>query len=221
MMVKITPIEDCGIYSPLPQGPRGPTITEIRADEECNALFLMPDLIWYPEEGFADLNIENGDLQHRQALHSAICICLFTDRRLPNDQKPFDESDDRRGWAGDGFDIDKRKGERALGSLLWTLWRRHLSYEIGKLAEFYALESLQTLIQQGVAARIDVKARTYPSEGRLELMVDVYALDGRIIYDHIFERQWKQTVESEYMRRIDQSGAIAIPKFEDPPRLMR
>lgn len=98
---------------------------------------------------------------------TAIILCLFTDRRRP-DWLPGDAT---RGWHGDEFDIDGASGERAMGSLLWTLERAQMTYETARLAEHYATEALQTLVDQGVLARVEVSAELDAGKGRLALDV--------------------------------------------------
>lgn len=123
-------------------------------------------------------------LQARYPLETAIVICLFTDRRLPDEMAETGQWD-RRGWHGDTFDLDAEAGERAMGSLLWTLDRSALAggaTGVARRAEDYAAEALQTLIDQGLIARFDIEAEVDAAAGRLSLRVAAYDGDGTPTY---------------------------------------
>ncbi len=125
-------------------------------------------------------------LQALYPLETAIVICLFTDRRLPDEMAETGEWD-RRGWHGDTFDLDAEAGERPMGSLLWTLDRSALTNSgtatsVARRAEAYAAEALQTLIDQGLIARFEIEAETDTAAGRLSLRVAAYGGDGARTY---------------------------------------
>lgn len=123
-----------------------------------------------------------GGLQAIDPVATAIIICLFTDARRPDGIEGEDDASDRRGWHGDSFDIDAAAGERPIGSLLWTLERASLTYETRRLAEHYAAEALQSLIDQGVLSRVEVSAEIETPAGRLVISIKAYGPDGQRLY---------------------------------------
>lgn len=130
--------------------------------------------------------LNRGGLQALDPIGTAILLCLFTDRRLPGEADPPDEAGSRRGWHGDTFDVNLQEGERALGSLLWTLERSALSRDTVRLARHYASESLQTLVDQGVVAVFDIAAEAGNQEGRLLLHVKALNAAGQSIFANTF-----------------------------------
>ncbi len=96
-----------------------------------------------------DLALVGGDLRLGNELTTAICMCLFTDARArPDDELPA--GSDPRGWWADALD-----GVR-YGSRLWLLENARALPETLSRARTYALESLQVLIDEGVAQAVDV-----------------------------------------------------------------
>jgi len=101
----------------------------------------------------ADLAVENGDLAADEGLETAVTISLFTDRQAnTGDVAP---GEDRRGWWGDALNGNP---EDRIGSRLWLLERENLTDETLRRAETYAKESLQWLIEDGVADSVSVQA---------------------------------------------------------------
>lgn len=109
-----------------------------------------------------------GGLGIGRTLETAIILCLFTDKRLPPEAEAADR---RRGWHGDFFDIVAEDGERQLGSFLWTLERNTLNDDTARQAKYFALESLQALIDQGIVAFFDVQVEMDRSAGMMALHV--------------------------------------------------
>lgn len=164
------------------------------------------DSQWQPPEGAADWAIagptetmNRGGLQARAALHTAIVLSLFTDKRLPDDHPLMKliEDGDQRGWWGDGADVRTDLNETELGSYLWVFERAYLNDDIVRQVEAVAQEALAPLIAQEAAARIDCQAerRPPPSDG-VNLAVQAYGRDGRRIYDIRFEDIWRQSLTS-------------------------
>lgn len=154
---------------------------------------LDPDLVWDGRVGdLATTSIDDafnpGGLRAEQALATAVLICLMTDRRA--DATELRDGDVNRGWPGDGFDL--APGEAPLGSKLWLLRRRPLEEGIETLAEDYAREALQGLIDQGAVARFEVTASAERIRGRLEIAVAGYGRAGTQIYDQRFAVLWEQ-----------------------------
>lgn len=89
-----------------------------------------------------------------ELLDTAVMISLFTRRQaLPDDALP-DPTGHREGWWGDSypqFDEDK------IGSRLWLLSRSKTTQSVLNLAKVYAEESLQWLIDDGIATEVSVE----------------------------------------------------------------
>lgn len=106
-------------------------------------------------------------------LARAVIISLFSWRRANED----DEVDgDRQGWWADTYaDIP---GDQT-GSRLWLLLRQKITSETARLAEEYAEEALQWLIDDGVASRVNVEAERWEGgRDRVDLKVTVVKPDG-------------------------------------------
>jgi len=157
------------------------------------APLLDPDIVWDGVVG--DLAITAPDdpvnpagLRATQALATAVLICLMTDIRVDTSELPPGETN--RGWPGDGFDLEP--AETQLGSKLWLLRRRSLTGDIERLAEDYARQAMQTLIDQGAFVRVDVKASADRSRSRLDLLVEGFGRDGRKVFDQKYGVLWDQ-----------------------------
>lgn len=130
-------------------------------------------------------------LKADQALNTAILLSLFTWRRAEvYDVLPA--GSDPKGWWGDLVDIDDTSSEAPLGSRLWLLTRATLNDATMKLAESYAYEALQPLVDQGAVARFVCTATVNKVQGFLTLAVDAYSQDGQLIYSQKFEQIWRQ-----------------------------
>lgn len=182
-------------------------------DQTVAAPNLLWDTVW---DGFVGdwapaLSTEpsnNGGLRAIAPLPTAILLCLMSDRRAqPNDFIP-DGSGDPRGWPGDAIDTSIAP----LGSRLWQLRRRELTDEIANLAEIFALEALQTLIDQGVVASIDVTADAVLDVGRLELGVSLFRQNGQLAAAMNFWILWSLSSGV-----IDPLLAAPSPSLPAPP----
>jgi phage gp46-like protein len=123
------------------------------------------------------------------ALHTAILISLFTWRRAdPSDKLP--SGADPKGWWGDTIDLEEN--ETRIGSRLWLLLRSTLSENTARLAEDYAYEALQPIIDQGAVARFVCTAEVDVVSGYLALDVKAYSQSEQMVYDQKFERLWRQ-----------------------------
>lgn len=161
------------------------------------------DTQWHPREGAGDWVLagpaepmNRGGLQARGALHTAVILLLFTDKRIPNDHplmKLVDDGD-QRGWWGDGVDVRSDRGETDMGSLLWVFERAYLNEDIRRWVEAIALDALSPLVAQGAVVRVECQATRRPPPGDgVNLAVQMYGRDGSRIYDTQFEDIWKQT----------------------------
>ncbi|PHQ72405.1 MAG: hypothetical protein COB93_00240 [Sneathiella sp.] len=182
-------------------------IVIIRQHEACDTDPHLPwDSLWIHDHdtaqgGYADWALAETDeignqvgLRAKAALHTAIILCLFTDKRLPTDQEPTPHDPDRRGWHGDTYDVRSEKGERDMGSLLWTLERGTLDeFNTAEIAKAYCYEALQTLIDQGVVASFSIDAEVDVIGGLLKIKVDAFSKDGSEQYSQRFGYAWEQT----------------------------
>lgn len=180
-------------------------ILRVRTDEGAEKQpSLYWDSVWQPSAGVSDWMLAEADedqnqggLRAKATLHTAVVLCLFTDRRMP-DNHPLryliEDGADPRGWFGDGEDIRGDLHEGEMGSLLWVFERSILTIEIGRWVEAIALDALHPLTSQGAAARIEAQADVFSAINRCDLSVQIYGRDGSRIYDFRFEDLWKQTV---------------------------
>jgi phage gp46-like protein len=155
-----------------------------------------PDIIWNGVRGDFALAVApghgpRGGLRGGEAFATAVCLLLFTDAQIDDSELTVFMGGDRRGWAGDGFDIDATAGETALGSKLWTYRRAVLVAETGHAVEDEARRVLQTLIDQKACARIDAAATVDAPNGRLTLALDFYGEDGARVFALKFDDLWQ------------------------------
>lgn len=142
-----------------------------------------------PGESFRlDWQVSDGDLATDDGLRTAVLVSLFTDARaaeddvLPTDAPgPVVGRPDRRGWWGDPPDATDGSGDR-YGSRLWLLERAPRTEQIRVLAEDYAREALNWLLDRDIAARIDVtadwRAPAGPGFDHLVMVVEITRRGG-------------------------------------------
>lgn len=103
-----------------------------------------------------------------EPLVRAVVISLFTWRRAnPDDDLPGDM---KMGWWGDSYPTVSND---KIGSRLWLLSRSTVTADTVQKAKGYAEEALQWLLEDGVAARVEVVAERLGMSG-LALGVTVY-----------------------------------------------
>lgn len=155
---------------------------------------LSPDTIWNGVSGdwalAGDAADNPGGLRASAMLATSVLLCLMTDAHAEADELPDGEGN--RGWAGDGFDIRDDLGERQIGSKLWLLRRSTASDATAIRAEDYARAALQTLIDQGAVAGVDVKASAKPAERRIDLEITLFDRAGGVVFDRRFAVLWEQ-----------------------------
>lgn len=163
------------------------TITPL---ETAGVELLPPDIVWNGVAG--DFVLANGTLQSSDPIKTAVVMLLFTDARGSDDQMRRADETDKRGWVGDGFDVDRARGETDLGSRLWLLRREALTEAIARDFQDEATRALQPLIAQGAVVRIDVTAEaiTEPPGNLLRLLVNLYGRDGARRYADRFDILW-------------------------------
>jgi phage gp46-like protein len=159
---------------------------------------LPPDIIWNGIVG--DFAISGGGddgpaggLVSANPLRTAVLLLLFTDARADAASLRFEHQNDRRGWPGDGFDVDSAAGEAPLGSLLWLYRRSALLDVTGAEIEAEAYRALKPLIRQGVAAKAIVSALVDKSAGRVALTVNLYGRAGAQVYADRFDMLWRRS----------------------------
>lgn len=127
----------------------------------------------------------NGDLETVDDLSTAILVSLLTDARADETQVAVPEY--RRGWIGnavppiDGFE---------LGGLLWLVDTARATQGTMNIAASFARDALQWLLDQGIAADIQVQGSiTGPREGGLT--VTITSPDGTTQTQYI--ELWRRT----------------------------
>lgn len=127
--------------------------------------------IWVPDLGRGDWVQDGAALKGGEDLATAVLISIFTDRVANSDDPIPDGSGDPRGWWADA-------GERyPIGSRLWLLERAKQTAETAARAKDYIVEAVQWLINDGVAATIDVTT-AWIAPTRLGAQVVVNRHDG-------------------------------------------
>lgn len=106
--------------------------------------------VWTVERSQGDWKLSGPDLQSGSDLATAVLLSAFTDRTANPDDVIPDGTGDPRGWWGD-------QGETVpIGSRLWLLDRAKQNDDTLTRAHDYLTECLKWLIDDGVAARVDV-----------------------------------------------------------------
>jgi phage gp46-like protein len=149
------------------------------------ALSYAPDLL------AADLLLEGARLASEDGLATAIILSLFSDRRARPDDRLPDRESDRRGWWGDAFPPAVAAGDDRIGSRLWLLHREKSTDETLERAKDYISEALQWLIDDGIAASIEIEAEWVEPRGpagRLDMTIGVVRPSGlRERYQHVWQ----------------------------------
>jgi phage gp46-like protein len=128
-----------------------------------------------------------GGFRANRPIETAILLQLFSNKRRPDWMKADDGATvDPGGWHGDSFDVDQDEGEREIGSLLWTLERADLNAQTGRMAEHFATEALQTLIDQKAISEAIVASEIDAAKGRLILRIRIIGVDGEVILAQAF-----------------------------------
>lgn len=115
-------------------------------------------------------------------LPRAVIISLWSWRRANED----DSAAQVMGWWGDTYPTVT--GDR-IGSRLWLLGREKIINDTLNRARDYAIEALQWMIDDGVAARIDVDSQRSGMEEAL-LNVVIYQREGTT-WDMRFDEYWR------------------------------
>ena len=164
---------------------------------DAGVTVLPPDIVWNGTVGdFAIATTQAqggpGGLVAANPLQTAVLLLLFSDARAEAYEINEAHGGDRRGWPGDGFDVDTAGGEAPLGSKLWLYRRAVLGDQTALQVAAEAKRALQPLIRQGAAVRIDAKATADFDNDRLGLTVDIYGRDGTNVYNAQFDLLWRR-----------------------------
>ena len=118
-------------------------------------------------------------------LAQVVLVSLFSWRKSNADDGVV--APNRQGWWGDTY--AETAGDR-IGSRLWLLEREKVIPSVLKKAEEYAKESLQWLIDDAIAGRIEVEAEVYGAES-IALNVTLYKPDDTQILNARFQDVWR------------------------------
>lgn len=149
-------------------------------------------ILWDDIYQEGDVEFLDEDLIREEGLSTAVLLSLFIDRRA-NDSDMLDDSDDLRGWWGDGLDADT-SGDQ-IGSRLWLLDRAKTTQENINNCKIYVEEALQWMLDDGVCADINVTVERYgtPGNDRLAVQVQILKKEGNtetIKYNDVWEAQY-------------------------------
>ena len=108
-------------------------------------------LHWDIPTSRGDIAFSYGDVVTGNDLATSVLASLFSDRLAGTDDALPDNSGDRRGWWGDTADAPVP----LIGSRLWLLDRAKQTQAVLQAAQDYERESLQWLIDQGIAAKVE------------------------------------------------------------------
>jgi len=143
-------------------------------------------LVYDPVAVKADIALSGSDALVDHGLQTAVILSLFTHARANTDDVLPDGGDDRRGFWADAY---SELQDDSFGSRLWLLSREKQTGDVLNRAREYAQESLQWLIDDGVAAAVDVNA-TWVRAGVLSLQTIITKPSGdNLTYQ--FEQLWK------------------------------
>lgn len=133
-------------------------------------------------DGFFDLSFENGDLRVGESLKNAVLLSIGSMARTTSGFSGKLQND---GWWGEpSFDGDK------WGSLVHTLFQKRGDANAVLLARQYVKNSLQWLIDDGVASDVNVDVLCDAEY----LNIDVSVLNGEDVEDYRFNLLWSEVL---------------------------
>lgn len=138
---------------------------------------------------------ETNDLEMTESLLPSVLVSLFTDARAANDDPlPDIGNPDRRGWWGD--DTNTAKQGDSVGSKLWLLEREKSADSVLVKAKIYIEEALQWMLDEGIAAKVDVTTESQPVERSgtviLAYQIQINKPTG-VTETFKFEQEWRAT----------------------------
>lgn len=132
----------------------------------------MLRLAWDNEAGRARLQTtEDGALDDNGNLETLVLLSLFTDAEATPQEIAQAGLQQQRGWWADADSV-RPSGMARRGSKLWLLSRGKLNQAARNRARDYARESLQWLVDRGIAASVDVVV-TSPRAGWLAFSITI------------------------------------------------
>lgn len=133
-----------------------------------------------------DWLLSDGLLSQDDGLETAVILSLFSDALAGSDEVlPLGQSD-RRGWWGDLL-ADEDDNDR-FGSLLWLLQARKQLSSVLVEAKQIMEQALSWLVDDGIAASVDVET-FIPRSEVLGALVRIYRPDGAVLPMR-FEMLW-------------------------------
>jgi phage gp46-like protein len=142
---------------------------------------------------------DDGTLDDRQALATAVIVALGTDRLAEReDILPDPDSTDRRGWWGD-LDAEEIWGGWPLGSRLWLLERDKIEgpgSQRGSTTtrvEYYIREAVQPFLDLRLASAMDIKATRVDRE-RIDAVVRLYR-GPQLAIELRYQVLWQELIE--------------------------
>ena len=147
-----------------------------------------PSPITYDTGG--DIKLNDNDAELDYGLTTAVLVSLYTDRRATVDDNIPDGTDNRRGWWGDS--IAEIEGDR-IGSRLWLLDRSKTVQDNLNRAKDYIEESLEWMVEDGIAAAIEVTTERVEigltREYTIGARIDILRNEGDA-FSMLFEDLW-------------------------------
>jgi phage gp46-like protein len=141
---------------------------------------------WDVANGRGDWVLIGAMLETGDDLQTSVIISLFTDRVAAPDDVIPDGSTNPRGWWGD-MAGDPRY---PIGSRLWLLDRSPQTQDVLNRCNDYCAEALQWLIDDGVAASVDIDAY-FPASQMLGVVIGINKQDGTTV-PMKFQWAWSQ-----------------------------
>lgn len=119
------------------------------------------DFFWENgDEDCPDLVIENGQIKFDPGLEMAVFISIFTNRFVELDELPQNSTDQMGWWA----DLIAEQSDDLIGSTAWTFERSKINDEVAVRFEDGIRESLQWMLDDGVASEVNVSSEVFQNE---------------------------------------------------------
>jgi phage gp46-like protein len=110
-------------------------------------------LKYYPESGFYDLDLEEGDIKREDGIKTSVLISILTDRIILEESEQPNGPEDRRGFWGD--DLQKVKND-FIGSKAWASFRNKKTPSNVNTLKERLEDCLKWLVLDGVASEVIV-----------------------------------------------------------------
>ncbi|HTV45764.1 MAG TPA: phage GP46 family protein [Stellaceae bacterium] len=157
-------------------------------------------IVWDEALLEGDFVMAGSDLRQDQGLEIAVIISLMTDRLANADDVIPDGTTDRRGWWGDlplasgGAGGTVPQPDDLIGSRLWLLSRAKMTPQTLTLAQQYCQEALQWLVDDGVAAEVDVET-SWIATGQMGIAITIARqVPGGAPVNQSFNLAWSMTL---------------------------